>query len=125
VSPGNQLILASDLVSAVPRTGVDPTLDGRALRDALRRAIATRRGSCSWTVDHARWVVTLYSLDEQDFCGRTLEKGLAWSLVWLMALEVGHRASSGLIVSATTARTDRRSAGYQGDCLRSSKSNEC
>ncbi len=31
----------------------DPTLEGRALQDALRRAIAIRRGSCSWDVAHA------------------------------------------------------------------------
>ena len=29
--------------------GVDPTLEGRALQDALRKAIATRRGSCPGT----------------------------------------------------------------------------
>ena len=31
-------------------------LEGRALhvRDALRRAITSCRGSCSWTVDHVR-----------------------------------------------------------------------
>jgi hypothetical protein len=64
--------LASDLVGAVAQAGVDPTLDGRALQDALRFAIATRRGYCSWTVDHAGW-----------------EEGLAWCLVWLMAPELG------------------------------------
>src|SRR5215207_4164022 len=58
-------------------------------QDALRRAIATRRGYCSWTVDHAGWVVTLHSPDEQDFYGKTLEMALAWCLVWLMAPELG------------------------------------
>jgi hypothetical protein len=65
----------------VAYAGGDPTLEGRALQDALRSAIATRRGYCSWTVDHAGWVVTLHSPDEQDFCGRTLEEALAWCLV--------------------------------------------
>jgi hypothetical protein len=53
--------------------------------------IATRRGSCSWDVDHASctWVVTLHSPEEQDCCGRTLEEALAWGLVWLMAPELG------------------------------------
>ena len=69
--------------------GVDPMLEGRALQDALRAAIATRGSSCSWTVDHAGWVVTLYSPDEQDFCGKTLEEALAWCPVWLMAPELG------------------------------------
>jgi len=61
------------------------------LLDALRGAIAIRRGSCSWDVDHAgcTWVVTLHSPEEQDFSGRTLEGGLAWCLVWLIVPELG------------------------------------
>ena len=54
----------------------------------LRAAIATRRGSCWWDVDHAGWVVTLSSPERQEFYGRTLEEGLAWCLVWLMAPEI-------------------------------------
>jgi hypothetical protein len=69
--------------------GVDPTLDGRALQDALHAAIATRRGYCSWDVDHAGWVVTLHSPEEQPFYGKTLEEALAWCLVWLMVPELG------------------------------------
>jgi hypothetical protein len=64
-------------------------LEGRALQDALRPAIATRRGSCSWDVDHAGWVVTLHSPDEQHFYGKTFEEALAWCLGWLMAPEIG------------------------------------
>jgi hypothetical protein len=45
----------------------------------------TRRGYCSWTVDHAGWVVTLHSPEEQTLSGKTLEAALAWCLVWLMA----------------------------------------
>jgi hypothetical protein len=82
-------VLPADLAGAVAQAGVDPTLDGRALQDALRRAIATRRGYCSWDVDHAGWVVTLHSPDEQDFYGKSLEEALAWCLVWLMAPELG------------------------------------
>jgi hypothetical protein len=81
--------LVPDLAGAVAQAGVDPTLEGRELQDALRRAIATRRGYCSWDVDHTGWVVTLHSPDEQDFYGRTLEEGLAWCLVWLMFPELG------------------------------------
>ena len=77
--------LPRDLAGTFAHAGIDPTLEGRPLHDALRRAIATRRGYCSWTVDHAGWVVTPHSPDEQDFSGRTLEEGLAWCLVWLMA----------------------------------------
>ena len=89
MSSSTRPILAPDLAGAVAQAGVDPTLDGRALQDALRRAIATRRGYCSWTVDHAGWVVTLHSPEEQDFYGPTLEEALAWCLVWLMAPELG------------------------------------
>jgi hypothetical protein len=81
-------ILAPDLAGAVAQAGVDPTLEGRALQDALRRAIATRRGSCSWDVDHAGWVVTLHSPEEQGVFGRTLEVALALCLVWLIAPEL-------------------------------------
>jgi hypothetical protein len=82
-------MLARDLAGALAQAGVDPTLDGRALQDVLRAAIATRRGYCSWTVDHAGWVVTLHSPEEHDFYGKTLEEALAWCLVWLMAPELG------------------------------------
>ena len=81
--------LASDLAGTVARAGVDPTPEGRALQDALRNAIAERRGYCCWDVDHAGWVVTLLSPERQEFYGRTLEEGLAWCLVWLMAPELG------------------------------------
>jgi hypothetical protein len=82
-------VLARDDPAGAPGTiayaGVDPTLEGRTLQDALRRAIATRRCNCSWTVDHAGWLVTLSSPDEQKFYGRALEEVLAWCLIWLMA----------------------------------------
>jgi hypothetical protein len=89
VSAAERPVLPRDLAGTVAHAGVDPTLEGRALQDALRRAIATRRGYCSWTVDHASWVVTLHSPEEHDFYGRTLEEALAWCLVWLMAPELG------------------------------------
>ena len=89
MSANEHPVLAPDLAGAVAQAGVDPMLESRALQDALRRAIATRRGYCSWDVDHAGWVVTLHSPDEQDFSGKTLEEGLAWCLVWLMAPEIG------------------------------------
>jgi hypothetical protein len=93
VRPGARPVLARDDPAGAPGTvahaSVDPALEGRALQDALRRAIATRRGFCSWTVDHAGWVVTLHSPDEEDFYGRTLEDALAWCLVSLMAPELG------------------------------------
>ena len=74
---------------AVAQAGLDPTLEGRDLQDPLRRANASRRGACFWDVDHAGWVVTLHSPEEDDFYGRTFEEGLAWCLVWLMFPELG------------------------------------
>ena len=61
----------------------------RAGHVALHAASANRRDSCDWTVDHAGWVVTLSSPEEQTFYGKTLEEALAWCLVWLMAPEIG------------------------------------
>src|SRR5215207_3056400 len=81
-------VLAPDLAGTVAYAGVDPTLEGRALQDALLRAIATRRSYCWWDVDHAGWVVTLDS-PRETFYGRTLEEALAWCLIWLMAPEIG------------------------------------
>jgi hypothetical protein len=89
VSSRDRPALAPDLAGAVAQAGVHHTLDGRALQDALRAAIATRRGYCSWTVDHVGWVLTLHSPVEQDFYGKTLEEALAWRLVWLLAPELG------------------------------------
>jgi hypothetical protein len=89
VSAPDRPVLPRDLADTVAWAGVDPTLTGRELQDALRRAIATRRGYCDWTVDHAGWVVTLLSPEEETFYGRTLEEALAWCLVWLMAPGIG------------------------------------
>jgi hypothetical protein len=47
VSATERPVLAPDLANTVAQAGVDPTLEGHELQDALRRAIATRRGSCS------------------------------------------------------------------------------
>jgi hypothetical protein len=82
-------ILARDLAGTVAYAGVDPTLEGRALQDALRAAIATRGGFCSWTVDHAGWVVTLHLPEKPDVSGTTLEDARGWCLGWLMVPEVG------------------------------------
>lgn len=84
-----RLILAADLSGAIAHAGVDPTLEGRTLQDALLSAIADRRGYLSWDVDHAGWLVFLHHPDQETFHGRTLEEALAWCLVWLMAPEIG------------------------------------
>jgi hypothetical protein len=89
VSSRDRPVFTADLASTVAHAGVDPTIEGPALQDALRESIATRRYSCSWDVDHASWVVTLHSPEEQDVSGKTLEEALARCLVWLMTPELG------------------------------------
>jgi hypothetical protein len=59
-------VLPPDLAGTVAHAGVDPTLEGRALQDALRAAIAVRGGYCWWDVDSAGWVVTLSSPQRQS-----------------------------------------------------------
>jgi hypothetical protein len=80
--------IAPDLAIAVATGGLDASLEGSAQQDALLSSIAAHRGSCSWTVDHASWVVTLHSPEEHGFYGKTLEDALAWCLMWLMAPEI-------------------------------------
>src|SRR4051812_2949494 len=92
VSRAEPPILPRDLAGTVAFAGVDPTLEGRALQNALLREIAARGGYCWWDVDHAGWVVTgrpKGHSPREEFYGRTLEEGLAWCLVWLMAPEIG------------------------------------
>jgi hypothetical protein len=57
----------------------------------LLREIAHRRGACSGTDDHARWVVPLYYPEEEICYGKALEEALAWCRVWLIAPEIGVR----------------------------------
>jgi hypothetical protein len=78
-----------DLVAAVARAGVDPTAEPRPLQDALKAAIADRRGYVEWDVDHAGWVVEPPRPEREAFRGRTLEEALAWCLAWPMAEELG------------------------------------
>jgi hypothetical protein len=40
-------------------------------------------------VDYASWVVDQDLPDERACCGRTPEQTLTWTLVWLMAPELG------------------------------------
>ena len=66
---------------------LDPLVEPRARRDALRAAIAQHGGVIDWTVDHTGWVVTLYLPVEGMFSGSTLEDGLRACLAWLVASE--------------------------------------
>jgi hypothetical protein len=80
VSP-KEKIIAVDLAGAIAKAGVDPSLEGRALQNALIGAIADRRGYVDWTVDHAGWVVMLLFPQRQAFYGRKLSEGIARCLV--------------------------------------------
>ncbi|MDP9364977.1 MAG: hypothetical protein M3Q10_12260, partial [Chloroflexota bacterium] len=79
------------LASAIARAGVDPTAEPRPLLDALRSAIAVRRGYLAWDADEVGWVVDLLSPDRERFRSRTLEEALAWRLVWPIADEQHQR----------------------------------
>jgi len=81
-------VIPADLAATIARAGVDPTAEPRPLQDALKSAIADRRGYAAWDVDHAGWVVELLAPERERFHGRTLEEALAWCLVWLMAEEL-------------------------------------
>ena len=83
--------MPADLAAAIARAGVDPTAEPRPLQDALKRAIADRRGYVAWDVDHAGWVVELLRPERERFHGWTLEEALALCLVWLPADEWGVR----------------------------------
>ena len=81
-------MLAADLAATIARAGVDPTLTDRALEDALRHAIADRRGYVAWDVDEVGWRVELLRPERENFGGPTLATALAWCLVWLMRDEL-------------------------------------
>ena len=66
----------------------------RSIQDALRRAIADRRGHVNWTYDEVGWVVCLLSPDREEFRGATLQDSLARCLVWPMVEEFGGGALS-------------------------------
>ena len=86
---GVRLILAPELAGTIAQAGVDPTLEGRAMQDALLSAIGDRRGYLSWDLGETGWLVFLHHPEEQTFSGQTLEEALAWCLVWLMTPEIG------------------------------------
>ena len=65
----------------------------RALWDALRTAIADRRGYFELDVDRAGWRVDLLAPERERFWGGTLEEAPTWRLVWLMVEELGGGAA--------------------------------
>jgi hypothetical protein len=61
----------------------------RPLQDAIKSAIADRRGDVARDVAAIGWRVDLLLPDRERFHGGTLDKALAWCLVWLMVEELG------------------------------------
>ena len=91
----------ADPGAALAEVGIDPTLKGPALCEALQRAIALDRGSCTWQPIYLGWVVTLHYPERRSFFGQSLEEALAWCLLWVVAqrrrdtaAQVGGRSSS-------------------------------
>lgn len=58
---------APDLAGPPALAGADPTLVARAPQDAMRGPNVYGGSYCSWTVDHASWVVTPQSPAEHGF----------------------------------------------------------
>ena len=81
----------TDLARVLTQAGIDPALEGADLQEAVHRAIAMRRCSCTWAKVHAGWVVTLQFPEPRRFFGTTLEEALTWCLAWIMAEETGRR----------------------------------
>ena len=81
-------VLAAALAPVMTRAEIDAELDGAALQEALQRAIAMHRYSCTWTKVPAGWVVALSFPEPRRFFGTTLEEALAWCLDWVRTREI-------------------------------------
>src|SRR4051794_1691446 len=76
---------SGDVALAVAAAGVDPTLPGDCLIDALRRAIADSRGYFAGPlVGDIGFTVELLHPERMTFEGRTEELAPAWCLLYLM-----------------------------------------
>ena len=78
---------AAALRSVMTHAGIDPRHEVADLQEALQRAIALQRYSCTWTQLPAGWVVALAFPEPRRFFGTTLEEALAWCLAWVQARE--------------------------------------
>jgi hypothetical protein len=81
--------LAATLSTVMAQAGITPELQAAERQEALHRAIAMHRYSCSWTQVPAGWVVSLPFPEPRRFFGTTLEEALAWCLTWVRARELG------------------------------------
>jgi hypothetical protein len=78
---------AAALASIMTHAGIDPRHEAADLQEALHRAIAMHRCSCTWTKVPAGWVVAISFPEPRRFFGTTLEEALAWCLAWVRARE--------------------------------------
>jgi hypothetical protein len=72
--------LPKDVALAVARAGIDLELNEDALAEAMRSAIADRRGYVDVEVAETGWRVELLAPARMAFEGRTRELALAWCL---------------------------------------------
>jgi hypothetical protein len=80
-------LTAAALASVMTHAGMDPRHEAADLQEALHRAIAMHRYSCTWTQVPAGWVVAISFPEPRRFFGTTLEEALAWCLAWVRARE--------------------------------------
>jgi hypothetical protein len=78
---------AAALSSVMTDAGMNPRHEPAELQEALQRAIAMHRYSCTWTQVPAGWVVAISFPEPRRFFGTTLEEALAWCLAWVQARE--------------------------------------
>jgi hypothetical protein len=78
---------AAALRSVMIDAGIGPRFEPGDLQEALQRAIALHRYSCTWTQVPAGWVVAISFPEPRRFFGTTLEEALAWCLAWVRARE--------------------------------------
>ena len=84
--------LPVDLAGAIAKASVDVTLPERQLEDAIRDAIAERRGYIDgWDYSIKGWCVTLLHPERLEFYGTHLAIALGWCLVWMLGItgEIG------------------------------------
>jgi hypothetical protein len=98
------------LRAVLTRAGIDPALEGEDLQEAVHRAIALRRYSCTWTKLHTGWVVTLQFPEPHRFFGETLEDALAWCLAWVMDQKARNASEHVVLGSARSLVYDGQQA---------------
>jgi hypothetical protein len=89
VSVKERPVLAPDLAGTIAHAGVDPTLEGRALQDALRAAIATRGGCRTRWLSPPDCLGRIRALRNTDGVAVTWDAGGADAMALLALLILG------------------------------------